>query len=894
MPKSRKPWIPTRLYDTIEGIGFLLGVVPGSTAALRKPPTTLLEKAAYSAKINKRRRRLKEIRTGFKRFLAFLFSQIGLSIIVIGYTIIGGVIFRAVELEHEKQVKIQGKNLRTSLADQFSNAIIRELRYQITSLNTMQGKYYEPEPAKKDEPKGPSRVMRAETAKKIRLKRSRTGGEYARLKEWLRVIVYILRHKTRQELHSSLRKLVKMMEETGWNGEDSMDDCKWSWAGAILFAVTVITTIGYGHAVPKTNTGKLLTIIYALIGIPLVVLYLTNIGDYLASLFRILYAKICRRCCEGSCLGGIDSRQKMSSFNAFKARASDIDLTQRRDFLLDESLHRNNINIIRRIGPLAVRKEKKKISKKENLMMDCVGINVFCNEHVIEMDRLEQLEQRQTSENEVNEAPQTSSHRMCLTVSANPSRSFWLNNSDIKTEVTKEIPDSRRAGSLGSTHSPRIASSPEFTDKTDLCTTLSNTHSTVAIMNDSSDSAVQLKSLQSEKRPNSFESNVPRSKSISVHNAGIQTILQAGPNDILTYQSLCKSFITGHYLRSYRRELRHQKKHLQRKFKKSQSQEPNLKSENSCESTEPVADKDNRQSLSEKTPEGEPTDHEKMCLSLQDFKARASLRKQFRPSKSVSPILDTKSEHNLPRPRKKLIVSSPVNGIGQKSRILQAPSGKQKRSPGFYMNPHQESRLSVLSSLASSSNELTVRLSYYSDEKITEEGSISNQQLHGDDDFDGEDISKVTVPISLSIMIVTTYILIGAFVFCIWEDSNYLKWSYFCFVTLSTIGFGDIVPESKTRYPVFSTKIDSTNPKEKLIIITVYVAVGLSVFAMCFKLMQEEVVSKCKWLAHYIGVLKRKVRKYRVDQPQFLETTSLGEEHEDEDRAVSTTELSPS
>lgn len=54
--------------------------------------------------------------------------------------------------------------------------------------------------------------------------------------------------------------------------------------------------------------------------------------------------------------------------------------------------------------------------------------------------------------------------------------------------------------------------------------------------------------------------------------------------------------------------------------------------------------------------------------------------------------------------------------------------------------------------------------------------------------------------------------------------------------------------------------------------------------------MQEEVVSKCKWLARYIGMLKRKVRKHRVDQPQLFETASLREEQEDEDRAVKTTE----
>ncbi len=88
-----------------------------------------------------------------------------------------------------------------------------------------------------------------------------------------------------------------------------------------------------------------------------------------------------------------------------------------------------------------------------------------------------------------------------------------------------------------------------------------------------------------------------------------------------------------------------------------------------------------------------------------------------------------------------------------------------------------------------------MRLSYYSDDPLQEFAADPDEAAHKRDEFDGlEDLSKVTVPISLSIMIMTTYILIGAIVFSIWEDSNYLKWSYFCFVTLSTIGFGDIVP----------------------------------------------------------------------------------------------------
>lgn len=55
---------------------------------------------------------------------------------------------------------------------------------------------------------------------------------------------------------------------------------------------------------------------------------------------------------------------------------------------------------------------------------------------------------------------------------------------------------------------------------------------------------------------------------------------------------------------------------------------------------------------------------------------------------------------------------------------------------------------------------------------------------------------KVTVPISLSLLIMTIYIIFGSLLFNYWSESgpDYLKWSYFCFITLSTIGFGDIVP----------------------------------------------------------------------------------------------------
>jgi hypothetical protein len=54
----------------------------------------------------------------------------------------------------------------------------------------------------------------------------------------------------------------------------------------------IFVIIGYGNR-PRTTEGKLATIAYAIVGIPLMLLFLTNMGNILAKAFKCLYGYCC-------------------------------------------------------------------------------------------------------------------------------------------------------------------------------------------------------------------------------------------------------------------------------------------------------------------------------------------------------------------------------------------------------------------------------------------------------------------------------------------------------------------------------------------------------------------------------------------------------------------------
>ena len=128
-----------------------------------------------------------------------------------------------------------------------------------------------------------------------------------------------------------------------------------------------------------------------------------------------------------------------------------------------------------------------------------------------------------------------------------------------------------------------------------------------------------------------------------------------------------------------------------------------------------------------------------------------------------------------------------------------------------------------------------------SSEEHSSSGSSSSSEL---------DLSTVTVPISMCLIIMAVYICGGAMFFARLEENwDFLTSCYFCFISLSTIGFGDYVPGDSIRSETGSVETG-------FVLTSMYLMLGMAIIAMCFNLMQEDVIQKVRSCARCLGCLR--------------------------------------
>ena len=112
----------------------------------------------------------------------------------------------------------------------------------------------------------------------------------------------------------------------------------------------------------------------------------------------------------------------------------------------------------------------------------------------------------------------------------------------------------------------------------------------------------------------------------------------------------------------------------------------------------------------------------------------------------------------------------------------------------------------------------------------------------------------VMVPIMVNLMLIFGFIFMGAILFASWEGWSPTTAAYFCFVTLTTIGFGDYTPVKS-----FNGFEHDPVAAMKMVFTVSYCIFGMTLLSMCMNLMQEQIVEKVMMVAilSLIVIVKR-------------------------------------
>ncbi|KAG5880703.1 hypothetical protein JTB14_024275 [Gonioctena quinquepunctata] len=159
---------------------------------------------------------------------------------------------------------------------------------------------------------------------------------------------------------------------------------------------------------------------------------------------------------------------------------------------------------------------------------------------------------------------------------------------------------------------------------------------------------------------------------------------------------------------------------------------------------------------------------------------------------------------------------------------------RRSKSPNPQMNP---------------SPRMMTPLGYGHKSKYLDDPDSDMEYDYYDDNYDVIRTRTKPVPIWLCVLLVVGYILAGAYLFKSWENWDYLDAAYFCFITLTTIGFGDLVPAKGVSQDGYYATIS-------IALCSLYLLFGISLLAMSFNLVQEEVISNVKSVAKTLGIIK--------------------------------------
>jgi len=87
--------------------------------------------------------------------------------------------------------------------------------------------------------------------------------------DWMKEMKFC---KKQEEFHELLKQFFER------NGNEMEDRKMWTFSGAVFFVITLVTTLGYGNFHPRTPQGQLFTVLFGLVGLPVMCYVLSHFG----------------------------------------------------------------------------------------------------------------------------------------------------------------------------------------------------------------------------------------------------------------------------------------------------------------------------------------------------------------------------------------------------------------------------------------------------------------------------------------------------------------------------------------------------------------------------------------------------------------------------------------
>jgi len=110
----------------------------------------------------------------------------------------------------------------------------------------------------------------------------------------------------------------------------------------------------------------------------------------------------------------------------------------------------------------------------------------------------------------------------------------------------------------------------------------------------------------------------------------------------------------------------------------------------------------------------------------------------------------------------------------------------------------------------------------------------------------GKELEKLDVPIVLMVLVIFVYISCAAAILPNWETRlDFQEAFYFCFITLTTIGFGD----TQLEHPKF------------FLFFSLYIIIGMEIVFIAFKLGQDRLIGLYKKVISFCGEKKVPAKK---------------------------------